>query len=599
MSSSKRPTSARWAVLRRPLGLAALSSGTLLLLLVVVGPLIWGGEAAITDTGSLSSPPSAQHWFGTDAGGRDVLARTLAAAQLSVLLALSCTLIAVVLGTIVGVLPTVLPRRGARFVVGAIGFSIAFPALLLAIVLSLTIGIGAVGAVVAIGLAGAPVFARLVYTLGSSVAGRDFISAARVLGVSRLRVLTRHVLPNIREPLLVNASTVAAGSLTALTGLSYLGLGVQAPDYDWGRLLSEGLSRIYTNPAIALAPVLAIIFAGVTFTLIGETLARFFGVQQAAAYPRREEPLAQSTSRGIAAADNRDEQPVLRVRGLSVAVPTAEGWTYPVRNVSFSIGRGEIVGLVGESGSGKSLTCLAVGALLQRPLRVLAQSVEFHGVQLAQSGEVHADRLPRTVRHTMGTRMPFVFQDPSSSLNPAIKVGPQVGEPAVIHDGVRSGVALERAVEQLRSVHINDPEHRARQYPHEFSGGMRQRAMIAMGLIENPALLVADEPTTALDVTVQREVLRLVQQINLDKGTSVLLVSHDLAVVTGLCTRVMVMYRGEIVENIATSDLVAGRAVHPYTRALLAVVPDEEAAPGSPFTTIEDGAEFGAERAVR
>jgi peptide/nickel transport system permease protein len=265
-----------------------------------------------------------------------------------------------------------------------------------------------------------------------------------------------------------------------------------------------------------------------------------------------------------------------------------------VAGVSFDIAPGEIVGLVGESGSGKSLTCLAVAALLENPLLVTADRVSFDGSELTQHGRVPSKLRSASLAKQLGTRLALVFQDPSTSLNPALRIGSQVAEIGVLHEGLSKADAARRAIDKLRAVMISDPERRAKQYPHEFSGGMRQRTMIAMGLTGSPALIIADEPTTALDVTVQREVLGLLRDVNREEGAAVLLVSHDIAVVTGLCSRVMVMYRGHIVEDLAVSDLVAGRAAHPYTRALLAAVPDMDATPGAPFVTIPEGSDFAA-----
>ncbi|HZD73354.1 MAG TPA: ABC transporter permease subunit, partial [Actinomycetota bacterium] len=231
------PALRRWsATLRTPLGLAAALAVAGLLVLVVVAPVVWGDAAARVDTASLRQGPSAAHLLGTDGLGRDVLARVLVATRLSVGLALAASVIAVVVGLLLGVMPVVLGRRAGRLLTAAVNLAVAFPGLLLALVLAVVFGLGARGAVLAIGLAGAPGFARLTQTMGASVAGRDFVAAARVLGVGRLRLLLRHVLPNIAEPLIVNATLGAGAALLAFAGLSFLGLGVQAPAYDWGRL---------------------------------------------------------------------------------------------------------------------------------------------------------------------------------------------------------------------------------------------------------------------------------------------------------------------------------------------------------------------------
>lgn len=271
-------TSRFYTVFRSPLGISAMVGVFVVVAAAVVGPLVWGEASTSTDIMALSAKPNSEHWFGTDAAGRDVLARVMTAARLSVLMALCATMIGVVLGVLFGFVPTVLPPRTAALVTSSTGIALAFPALLLTIVFSISIGANATGAVLAIGLAMVPAYARLAQTMSASVAGRDFIAAATILGVSRTKILLRHILPNVREPLIVNASISAGGSLVAFAGLSFLGLGVQAPDADWGRLLNEGLSKIYVNPATALAPAAAVILAGLVFTLLGETLARAYGI---------------------------------------------------------------------------------------------------------------------------------------------------------------------------------------------------------------------------------------------------------------------------------------------------------------------------------
>jgi peptide/nickel transport system permease protein len=592
---ARRRRDALLGTLRSPLGIVATLFLVTLVVLAVVGPLHWGETAKVADLTRLSEGPSADHLLGTDAGGRDVLARLFTATRLSVLTAVLATLIGVTLGVLLGLLPIVAPRWIARAVNAALGVALAFPSLLLAIVVSVVLGVGAVSLTLAIGLAMAPAYARLAQTLGSSVAGRDFVAAARILGVGRVRILTRHVLPNVRDPLIVNASIGAGTALVAATGLSFLGLGVQAPRYDWGRMLNESLEGIFVNAAPSLGLTAAIVFAGVTFALVGEALSRAFGLQRPSRRLWRRTSRRPATSTEPVAPLHVVDDPVLRVRDLRVGAPRGDAWVTPVGGVSFDIGRGEVVGVVGESGSGKSLTCMAVAALLEEPLEVTADSVCFDGTELVSGGRVSGRTSPGELAHQLGTRMAFVFQDPSTSLNPAVHVGTQVAEVGRLHGGLSRGEAHDGAVDRLDAVRIPDAARRAHRYPHEFSGGMRQRAMMAMGLMGEPALLIADEPTTALDVTVQREVMALLAEINRVKGTAVLFVSHDIALVSSFCTRVLVMYRGAIVEDLAAEDLAAGRAQHPYTRALVEAVPHLDAEPGAAFATIAEDADFPTE----
>ena len=554
---------ARWrAVLRTPVGVCATLGLLLLLVFAVIGPLLWSASANTTDVAAMLQGPSSAHWAGTDNLGRDIAARVLVATRLSVELALLATGLAVVAGIVLGTAGTILGRRAARSVAAIVNIAVAFPGLLLALFFAVIFGVGAQGAVLAIGLAGAPGFARLTQTLVASIEQRDFVAAARIAGVGRMRVLLRHVLPNIAEPLIVNATIGAGSVLLAFASLSFLGLGVQSPGYDWGKLLGDGLTGIYEQPVAALAPGIAVIVAGLAFNLFGETLAK--GIGLTATLGRV--PLGRIKQAPAADPVSEQDDAVLDVADLVVTLPGRDGPISPVRGVGFRIGRGEAVGVVGESGSGKSLTALAVSRLIEEPGQVEASRLRFLGTDLRTgTARVH--------RRLLGTSLAMVFQDPMTSLNPTRRVGRQLAEVARQHGGLSRGAALALAIDRLRAVRVPAAERRARQYPHEFSGGMRQRAMIGMGLMGTPALIVADEPTTALDVTVQRQVLDLLRSIRDENSVALLLISHDVAVVGQVCDRVLVMYAGRIVEDLPAAELAAG-ARHPYTRALVAAVPD-------------------------
>ena len=244
-------------------------------------PSLWTSDASAIDTFNILQGPSARHWLGTNNLGQDVFYRVLVATRLSVGLALAATAIGVACGLVLGTAPLIVGRRAGRVVTSVINVAVAFPALLLALFFAVIFGVGARGALLAIGFASAPAFARLVRTLSASVAGLDYIAAARIAGVSRFRLLTRHVLPNIGETLIVNATIAAGDALLSFAGLSFLGLGVQAPSYDWGQLLNDGLQGIYTRPAAALAPGVAVVVAGLAFNLFGEALAAGLGVSSA------------------------------------------------------------------------------------------------------------------------------------------------------------------------------------------------------------------------------------------------------------------------------------------------------------------------------
>ncbi|WP_199434119.1 dipeptide/oligopeptide/nickel ABC transporter permease/ATP-binding protein [Qaidamihabitans albus] len=554
------PGKSKWAgVLRTPVGVSAATLLAAVLLLAVVAPLLWSDEAAAVDTGQILRGPSAEHWMGTDGLGRDVFHRVLVATGLSVGLALLATAIGVLTGLLLGAAPILLGARAGRVVSAMVNIAVAFPGLLLALFFAVVFGVGASGAVLAIGFALAPAFARLTQTLVAKVSGLDYVAAARIAGLGRVRLLARHVLPNVAEPLVVNATVAAGSALLAFAGLSFLGLGVQAPAYDWGRLLADGLAGLYIHPAAALAPGTAVVVAGLAFNLFGEAIAKGVGLRSAPVVFRRrdrDEPVAPAPA-------GEDRRSVLAVENLRVTFP---GGTAPVRGVSFALRRGESVGIVGESGSGKTLTALAVAQLIEEPGEVTADRLEFRGQPLHELPD-------RTRQQLLGTSFAMVFQDPMTSFNPTQRIGRQLAEVSEQHHGLGRRQALDRAIDRLQAVRVPAAARRAKQFPHEFSGGMRQRAMIGMGMMGSPALIVADEPTTALDVTVQRQVLRLLQSVRAADDVAILLISHDITVVRRFCERVLVMYAGRIVEDLPAADLPA-RARHPYTRALLAAVPD-------------------------
>jgi oligopeptide transport system ATP-binding protein len=262
-------------------------------------------------------------------------------------------------------------------------------------------------------------------------------------------------------------------------------------------------------------------------------------------------------------------QPLLEVQDLKTQFFTPEGVVKAVDGVSLELHAGETLGIVGESGSGKSVTALSV-MRLQHPGKIVGGQVRFKGRDLTKLSEVE-------MREIRGQEIAMIFQDPMTSLNPVFRTGWQVGEPVRLHQGWDKARAMGVAVTMLSKVGIPAPEKRARDYPHQFSGGMRQRAMIAMGLTTTPKVLIADEPTTALDVTIQAQILDLLRNVNREFGTATILITHNLGVVAGMCERVMVMYAGRIVESGPTVDVFA-HPKHPYTWALLRSIPrlDEE-----------------------
>jgi peptide/nickel transport system permease protein len=544
----------------------------LMLLLAVLGPVVWGSQANALGT-VFRSGPAAAHLLGTDALGRDVLARTLTATRLTIWMAFLATLIAVGVGIVLGAAIVVASPRVRAVGERIIDLLVAYPPIIVALAVTAIFRPSEISVVVAIGLAFTPQFARLTNTLASSVRERDFVWVAHLLGLRGSRVLRRHILPNLAGPLLVLASVGFASAIITLSGLSFIGLGVQQPTYDWGSLLSAGLQDLNTNPIEVVGPALGILVTGLAAGLVGDGLNHYLNPRLRPS-GRRLRPVTIHRAAGAPAAAPARSYPsgsagddlVASVRDLRVFAPDAPDAPI-VRGVSLQIRQGEIVGLVGESGSGKTLTAMGIARLLPAGLLWDAAELRVNGRDINSQG--------RPPRH-LATEVGIVFQDPSSSFNPARHIGPQITEAARVHGAMGRREAHARAIERLRESHVSSPDLRMRQYPHELSGGMRQRAMIAMALMTSPALLIADEPTTALDVTVQADVLRLLRNLNRSHAMAVLLISHDIAVVSALCDRVCVMYAGRIVEELSAEDLHAQRVCHPYTRALLAASPQLE-----------------------
>jgi peptide/nickel transport system ATP-binding protein len=256
---------------------------------------------------------------------------------------------------------------------------------------------------------------------------------------------------------------------------------------------------------------------------------------------------------------------ILSVEDLKTHFFTRDGVVPAVDGISFSVEEGETLGVVGESGCGKSITALSILRLVPAPGRIVGGAIRFQQKNLLQASEAEMRRL-------RGNQISMIFQEPMTSLNPVLTIGRQIAETVKLHQGLSGREATKRAVEMLRLVQIPDPEARIRQYPHQLSGGMRQRVMIAMALACTPKLLIADEPTTALDVTIQAQILELIQELKDKLGTAVVLITHDLGVVAETAQRVVVLYAGRKVEEAAVGELFA-RPLHPYTRGLMAAIP--------------------------
>jgi peptide/nickel transport system permease protein len=419
-------------------------------------------------------------------------------------------------------------------------------------------------AMITLGVLGAPALARIIRSAALPVREELYITAAQASGLSSSYIISRHVLPRVAGPIIVLMSLYAAAALLAQTGLAYLGMIVMVPAPSWGGMVGDGIGVILQQPWLIWPPGVVMTLTVLAFGLLGDA-ARDATAEGWSAAPvrrtkRRRLAVTEATPKTLHAMDA-----LLAVDGLSIAFAGASGLVKVAEEVTFEIGAGETIGLVGESGCGKTVTAMSILGLLPGNGEVVGGRIMFAGSDLA--------RLPESqLRKIRGKEIGLVSQEPMVSLNPAFRVGWQLALSVRMHHGVSRREADARAIELLRRVHLPDPELVARRFPHELSGGMAQRVAIARALAGDPRLLIADEPTTALDVTVQAEILELLRELRQEREMSILLVTHDWGVIADLCDRAIVMYAGQVVEQAALTPIFR-EPLHPYTEALLASNP--------------------------
>ena len=519
-------------------------------------------------------PPSWQNWLGTDALGRDVFSRTLHGATWSIPISVAVVAAAVTIGSTLGALAGFFGGWIDTLVMRTVDVTLSFPPILLAMTVAATLGPGLANASVAMIIVWWPIYARLMRAQVLEVKTREHVEAAVAGGAGRMRVLRVHVLPLCWTPTLVNATMDFGQVVLLAASLSFIGLGALPPAPEWGAMISEGAAKFY-QWWIAAGPGLAILSGGAGDLVPRRWPARSLRPQGGAmtclsrsgsirAGGTRAEDVSLDAAGIVAGSAMPDMTALLAIDNLTAAFPGPGGWSDAIRGVSLSVEAGEVLGIVGESGSGKSLTMMALLQLLPPGTRV-SGSARFRGAELIGMA-------PSAIRRLRGKDIGCIFQDPLSAFNPVVTIGDQIAEAIRLHHNVSRRAALARAADLLDLVSIPQPARRLGQYPYEFSGGMRQRAMIAMALANDPALLIADEPTTALDVTVQAQILELLQRLRADLGLAVVLITHDLGVVAGMADRIAVMYGGRIVED-GSAEAVFYDTRHPYTRGLIAAVP--------------------------
>jgi len=534
--------------------------------------------------------PGWSHPFGTTRLGEDLLARTVYGARVSLVVGGIATVIGLVVGGLMGMAAGTMRRWLDPAVVVLVDAGAAFPPLVLAMTMVLVAGPGVATVTATVALLTVPGFARVARTATAGVMHRDFVLAARVTGSGPVRLVTREVLPNVTVPL-VSYACVTAGTVMVVEGtLSFLGLGVGTDEISWGQLVAEGQSQLGAAPHVSLIPAAALVMTVLSLSRLGDALARrgADGAAPAGEHDDRSAPVGpagpQATQPALPAGGPAPTGPArLEVEGLSVVVHTADRQLPVVRDVSFALRAGELLGLAGESGSGKSTLARSLVALAPHGVRVsITGSVRLDGVDLLQLDAA-------ALRARRGRGIAQVLQDPATALDPVMRVGPQIAELVRLHQGLGRAEAATAAVRLMERAGIGDTAVRARCYPHELSGGLRQRVALARALACRPAVLVADEATSSVDVTTQRLLVDLLDELRRDEDLAVLLISHDLSLLAERADRIAVLYAGRIVE-LGPAVAVTTGARMPYTAALVASAPHLGDPPHRPLPVIAGAA---------
>lgn len=585
-------------ILRNPLGVLALVILGVMVLTAIFAPLLAPFDQNFANITNTLAPPGGDNILGTDSAGRDIFSRLVFGAQLTLLSALLCAVVAIAIGLPTGLIAG---YYGGSFDQVASWFAnmlMSLPGIIVLLSVRAAFGPSVWTSMIVFGVLISPGYFRLTRTAVQSVRNELYVDAARVAGLSDVSIIARHIFSVVRAPIIIQTAMVCGVAIAIQSGLEFLGLG-DPTEATWGVMLSDGFRNVYLNPLILLWPGLAIGLAIGALVLLGNAVRDALEDGQKIPKPKRTasapasrsdapSPRTDKLRRIVAAVEAGTERHLLKVHNLAVGYPQADGSIKKVvDDVSFSLDRGEVLGIVGESGSGKSQTAFSILGLLPDTARVVGGSIQFDGKYTVAPGDesVHQDR----VRPLRGTRISYIPQEPMSNLDPAYTVGSQLVRPMVKVLGISRAEATRRALALLASVGIVDPKRTFDAYPHEVSGGMAQRVLIAGAISCEPDLIIADEPTTALDVTVQAEVLDLIRDLQKRLGVGVILVTHNFGVVADLADRVVVMKSGRVVESGDVRDILRNPQ-NEYTQTLLGSMLEGKTPMTMLTTTGKDGA---------
>ena len=562
----------------------ALAGGIVLaavVLLALITPLLPLADPDVTNTANRFKPLFTQGApLGTDHLGRDLLSRLMWGTRLSLAVGFAAAVVAATLGAAIGITAGYFGGRTDNIIMRGVDMLMAFPYILLALAIVAALGPGLMNALIAVAAVNVPFFARNIRGVTVSIAHKEFVDAARLAGLSDRQIILSEILPNVVPVIVIAMSTTIGWMILETAGLSFLGLGSQPPQADLGSMLGEARSALITNPHTSIVPGAMILVIVMSINLLGDGVRDALDPRLRSGALSR--PMAATRVARTATPPPATGTGLLEVRALETQFHVKDRIYRAVGGVDLHVDKGECLGIIGESGSGKSVTALSIMGLVASPPGVVTAGAAYYDGQ-DLIGAPYA-----RLRDMRGRNVSYIFQDPLATLHPLYRVGDQLIEAIRAHRPISAAEGRAKAVDLLRAVRIPNAEQRIGDYPHEMSGGMRQRIGIAMALANDPDIIIADEPTTALDVTVQAQILTILDDLRRSRGLAIVFITHDFGVVAQLCDRVAVMYAGQIVEEGRTSDILDAPR-HPYTARLMACVPELgggkrrlEAIPGLP-----------------
>ena len=537
----------------------------ILLLLIITTPFLnLSDPNAINTSDRFSLPFTSNYLLGADHLGRDILSRVMWGTRLSLAVGFSAALIAAILGSFIGIIAGYFGGFFDNILMRSVDVLMAFPYVLLALAIVAVMGPGLFNSLIAVAIVNIPFFARNVRGISLAYAKSDFMIAAKISGRSTFSCIIFELLPNLIPTIIVAFSTTIGWMILETAGLSFLGLGSQPPQADLGSMLGEGRASLIVHSHNSLIPGLMILFIVMGFNLFGDGVRDALDPKLSQGKLGRSKALTDLKRNYVFS--ERSSKSFLEVNNLTTKFIRNNYEIEAIKKVNLSLQKGECLAIVGESGSGKSVTALSITRLVASPPGIITEGfINYKGTDLLNINL-------QTMQDIRGKKISYIFQDPQSTLHPLQKVGSQISEIVINHKIINKVKLNKEVLELLRNVKIIDPERVVNLYPHQLSGGMRQRIGIAMAIANKPDIIIADEPTTALDVTVQAKILSIINDLKKEFNLSIIFISHDLNVVSKISDNIAVMFNGEIVEFGKTKKIL-NNPNNQYTKKLIKTSP--------------------------